>query len=260
MLPSIRSFFGLEQKFLVWNLVGRNLKLRYRRSALGYAWTLLIPLSTATIYYFLFQIVLKVQIPDFAAYVVTGILIWSFFAGTLSEGMESLMANVGLLLQVNVPMNVFPLTTSISNLTTLFFATPVILLVCLLNGIPIGFWAFLTLFYIALLFIQAYCVSYLLAISVIYVRDLRQVMGMIMQVWMYGTPVLYQSNSLPEKYHWVLYANPVGKIFAGVHNVLMRNLPPTQAEVFVPLIWTSTIFMITMYVHRRASKKALERV
>jgi ABC-2 type transport system permease protein len=241
-------------------MVGRTLKLRYRRSALGYLWTLLIPLSTATIYYFLFKVVFKVQIPDFAAFVVTGILVWSFFSGTLVEGMESLLGNVSLLLQVNVPLNLFPLTTAIGNLTTLVFALPVILGLCLVNGVVIGWPALLFFYYLALLWVQAYCLSYMLSITVIYLRDLRQAMGLVMQVWMYGTPILYQSNYLPPKYFWVLYANPVGKIFTGIHSSLLRNQWPTLAEIATPTVWTAVIFMVTLYLHTKVSKQAVERI
>lgn len=241
-------------------MVTRNLKLRYRRSVLGYLWTLLIPLSTAAIYFFLFKVVFKVQIPEFAAFVVTGILVWTFFSGTLVEGMDSLMANVGLLLQVNVPLNVFPITTAITNLMTLSFSLPVIVATCLINGVALQWTALMFFFYVALLFLQAYCLSYLLSISVIYLRDLRQAIGLVMQVWIYATPILYQTSMLPESYHWILYINPVGKIFTGIHNSVLRGLWPTPAEVLTPVLWTLVILLATCLLHAKASKQALERI
>ena len=255
-----RSFLCLDQKFLIYNMVGRTLKLRYRRSVLGYFWTLLVPLTNAAIYYFLFNVIFKVQIPDFAAFVVTGILVWSFFSGTLGEAMESILGNFSLLLQVNVPMNVFPLTTALSSLTTLMFALPVIFGVCLVTGVNLSWSAFMLLPYLAMLFVQAYCIGYMLSIAVIYVRDLKQAMGLVMQVWMYGTPILYQSNLIPEKYLWVLFANPVGKIFTGIHNSLLRGAWPTAAEMAVPLAWTSLIFVVTLFLHTKVSKQAIERI
>ena len=256
----LTEFLCLNQKFLIYNMVARTLKLRYRRSLLGYLWTLLIPLATATIYYFLFKVVMKAAVPDFAAFVCSGIMIWTFFSGTLTEGMESLLGNISLLLQVNVPLNLFPMTTAISNLTTLLFSLPVIVLICLVTGVHISWPALAVFFYIALLFVQAYCFSYFLSIAVIYLRDLRQAMGLFMQIWMYGTPVLYQANALSAKYTWMLYANPVGKLFAGVHNALLRGLWPTFAELMTPVLWTAFIFVITFILHSRVSKKALERI
>lgn len=241
-------------------MVERNLKLRYRRSSLGYLWTLLVPLSTACIYYFLFKMVFKVQIPDFAAFVVTGILLWNFFSGTLSEGMESLISNFPLLLQVNVPLNVFPLITAITNMVSLTFALPVIVGICLINGVVLGPSALMFFFYVFLLFLQAYCFSYVLSILVIYVRDLRQAIAPAMQIWMYGTPVLYQFSYLPEGFRWLLYANPVGKIFTGIHNSVLRRQWPTLAEIGTPLIWTATLIVITLVLHTKVSKQAIERI
>lgn len=241
-------------------MVSRSLKLRYRRSVLGYLWTVLIPLLTAAIYYFLFVIVMRVPSPDFAAFVVTSVMIWTFFSGTLSDGMESLMANMPILLQVNVPLNVFPLTTAITNLATLFFSAPVIVVVCWLTGVHIGWSALMLLFYFPLLFVQAYCLSYALSVFVIYLRDLRQAMTFVLQLWMYATPVLYQINQLPPKYQVLLYANPIGKIFAGIHNSLLRNRWPTLAEMGTPLLWTLVILLATLWLHSGVSKKALERI
>lgn len=241
-------------------MVSRTVKLRYRRSALGYLWTLLVPLSTAAVYYFLFKIIFKVQIPDFAAFVTTGILIWSFFSGTLVEGMGSVLSHFRLLLQVNVPLNVFPLTTALSSLVTLIFALPVIIGICLFTGIQLGWSALMLIPYLILLFIQAYSFGYILSIAVIYIRDLKQAMGIVMQVWMYGTPILYQMNLIPEKHIWILFVNPVGKIFTGIHNALLRAQWPTMAEFGVPIIWTASIFLITLFLHTKVSKLAIERI
>lgn len=241
-------------------MVDRNFKLRYRRSALGYLWTLLVPLSTAAIYYFLFKIILKVQMPHFAAFISTGVLVWTFFAGTLTDGMDSILSNFSLLLQVNIPLNLFPMTISITNVLTLLFAAPVIMGICLLNGVHLGLPALCFFFYVALLFVQAFCLSYVLAICVIYVRDLKQAISPALQIWMYGTPILYEFMQLPEKYRWILWANPVGKIFSGIHNCLLRNLWPTWAEIGTPVIWTSIIFSITLVIHAKASKQAIERI
>jgi ABC-2 type transport system permease protein len=241
-------------------MVGRTLKLRYRRSVLGYLWTLLVPLSTAAIYYFLFKVIFKVEVPDFAAFVTVGVFLWSFFSGTLSEAMQSLIANFSLLLQVNVPLNVFPFTTALSSLSTLLFSLPAIFGICLVTGVNLG-WSALMLFpYLALLFVQAYCFGYMLSIAIIYLRDLQQAMGLILQVWMYATPILYQSNFIPERHFWILYANPVGKIFPGVHNALLRGLWPTAAEMLVPVLWTAVIFGVTLLLHTRVSKYAIERI
>lgn len=260
MTSILKSFLCLDQKFLIWNMVTRTLKLRYRRSFLGFLWTLLVPLSTAGIYYFLFKVIFRVEVEDFAAFITVGILVWTFYSGTISESMESLLGNLSLLLQVNVPLNVFPLTTAISSLITLFFALPVIFGVCLISGISIGWSSIMILPYIALLFIQAYCFGYVLSVAVIYLRDLKQAVGLFMQLWMYGTPILYKIDLVPKNYTWVLYANPIGKIFPGIHNALLRNLWPTSAEILVPVAWTIGILLGTLFIHTKVSRLAIERI
>ncbi len=240
--------------------MNRNLKLRFRRSFLGYLWTLLVPLSTAAIYYFLFKVIFRVHLPDFAAFITTGILVWTFYSGTIKEGMGSVISGFSILLQVNVPLNIFPLTTALTNLLTFIFSTPVIAAICIVSGITLKLSAIMLFPYIFLLLIQSYCISYILSVAVIYVRDLQQVLGPVLQIWMYGTPILYQMNQIPERHKWLLFANPIGKIFSGIHNSVLRHSWPTMVEIVAPVAWTVVIVLISFYFHTKISKVAVERI
>src|SRR4051794_1756265 len=88
------DLFCLGKKFLVFNLVSRNLKIKYHRSVLGLFWTLINPLAITLIFYFVFKVVLNVQIPHYLAFILSGMLPWSFFNQTMMEGMEAIVANL----------------------------------------------------------------------------------------------------------------------------------------------------------------------
>src|SRR6202035_5870261 len=128
------DIFCVSKKFLVFNLVGRNLKVKYRRSVLGVLWTLLSPLATVMIFYFVFKVILKVQIPHYMAFLVSGVLPWSFFSQTINEGMDSIVGNAGIAAKVPVPIQIFPLVGAITNFITLFLALPVILGISILTS------------------------------------------------------------------------------------------------------------------------------
>src|SRR3954471_24738544 len=91
------DFFCFGKKFLVFNLVSRNLKIKYRRSVLGVFWTLLSPLAMAVIYYFVFRVVLNVRIDHYAVFILSGVLPWSFFGVTTLEGLDSILGNGSLI-------------------------------------------------------------------------------------------------------------------------------------------------------------------
>src|SRR5689334_7103760 len=96
------DLFCLGKKFLVFNLVSRNLKLKYRRSVLGVFWTLLSPIAMGMVYYFIFKVILKVQMPYYLAFILSGVLPWTFFNQTILEGLESVVGSWSIVTKVPI--------------------------------------------------------------------------------------------------------------------------------------------------------------
>jgi ABC-type polysaccharide/polyol phosphate export permease len=131
------DLFCVGKKFLVFNLVSRNLKIKYRRSILGIFWTLLSPVAMGFVYYFVFKVILKVQIPHYLAFILSGVLPWSFFAQTVLEGMESIVSNWSIVTKVPIPIQVFSYVNAVTNLTTLFLALPVFIGAAYFTDVPL---------------------------------------------------------------------------------------------------------------------------
>src|SRR5947208_2867717 len=104
MTASLFEFFCWHRKNLLLNLVQRNFKIKYKGSALGYIWTLVIPFSQVMVFYFVYELIMKVPVPHYLAFIVTGIIPWVFFAGTIGESLESLVAGQNLLTHMPMPL------------------------------------------------------------------------------------------------------------------------------------------------------------
>lgn len=258
--PLFFDFFCLGKKFLVFNLVSRNIKIKYRRSVLGLLWTLLNPLALTAIYYFVFKLVLKVHVPHYLTFMMSGVMLWSFFAGTVLEGMESVVGNFGLLSKVPIPAQIFPWVGTITNLVTLTLSLPIIIGVAAATDVSLSRTVVLLPFYGAALFLMAYAFALILAVSFVYLRDLRHLVSILMQLWFYGTPVIYDETMVPEKFRWVLLANPVGLIFSGVHDVLLRGQWPSYREVAAVCVWTAVVVGVAMAFQRKWGREMVERI
>ncbi|MBY0316797.1 MAG: hypothetical protein K2Q26_14855, partial [Bdellovibrionales bacterium] len=116
----------LQKKFLIYNLVLRNIKLKYRSSFLGFFWTLLVPISNALIYIYVFKFVMKVNIPTYSTFIVSGILHWGLYLSTVSLGMESIVGNSPLIGKVPIPPRVFVFCEAFTGLINFVFALPVL--------------------------------------------------------------------------------------------------------------------------------------
>lgn len=234
----LRRYFCFHKKFLVFNFVSRDFKLRYRRSVLGVLWTLLVPLSSALMYYFAFKMVLKVQIENYPVFVLTGILPWSFFAFCIVESMNAMEANISLLTKAPIPFQVFPLVICTGAFVNLMFGMVVVGGLILYTGLNahVGYLLLPLLF--ALLFLMTYALSIISAISFVYLRDLKHIIALAMPMLMYGTPVLYRESMVPEKLSWLLQVNPMAGFFSILRQVVLDGRVPAISELAIFAAWT----------------------
>jgi ABC-type polysaccharide/polyol phosphate export permease len=254
------DIFCFGKKFLVYNLVGRNLITKYRRSILGILWTLASPLSMAIVYYFVFKIVLQVQQPYYIVLILGGVLPWTFFSQTIVEGTDSIVGGAGLLSKVPIPLPVFPFVGALTNLVTLFFSSPILIGAALLSGAPIGPSIIMLPFCYLILFLITYSISYTLGVASVYLRDLRHVTAIVMQVWFYATPVLYRQSMIPEKYRWILFVNPIGQIFAAFQTILTTGEWPDPITLGPSIIWAISLVTLVCLLHKYYFKEVVERI
>jgi lipopolysaccharide transport system permease protein len=254
------DIFCVGRKFLVLNLVSRNLKIKYRRSVLGVLWTLVSPIAQAAIFYFVFKVVMKIQVPHYLAFILSGVLPWTFFNQSVAEGLESIAGNVGLISKVPVPIQAFPFIGTLTNLVTLLLAIPILIGASFVSGVEISASLLMIGYYFVALFLMAYSLSLMASIVFVYFRDLKHLMTIILQLWFYGTPVIYDSQMIPAKYHWILYVNPLGTTFSALHRILSRGDWNTWTEFWVTASWTIVFVLSALGVYQLSARDVAENL
>ena len=254
------DLFCLGKKFLVYNLVGRNLKVKYRRSVFGLFWTLLAPLAMALVFYVVFCKILAINIPHYLPFILCGVIPFNFFSQTIIEGMESIVGNWGIASKVPVQLQIFPYVGALTNLVTLILSIPILIGASLLSHISLGSSLLLLPFYFLAIFAIAYGFSLLLAIGFILFRDLRHIMVIVMQIWFYSTPVIYSDDMIPSKLRWILHVNPVGNVFVGIRKILIEGVWPSSETTLVTAGWTIAIVFLSAFVYRKVGKTVVEQI
>ena len=251
----------MHRKFLLFNFLSRNLKLKYRRSVLGYFWTLLIPLSQVAIYYFVYKLVLHVEIPNYLSFIMTGILPWTFFAASLTESMESVVSGHHLLIHAPVPMQLFPASATFTNFFNFIVSAPLIFgLVWWELGQPPGL---VSLYFFPLslaLCVFTYALGFLMAAMFVLFRDLKHLIGVIVQLWLFITPVLYRAEMTPEKFRWLLWVNPLTGFFVCERQVLLENVSPDPRYLGLLTAWTVGTLCLAEAVRRRVGLRLIEKI
>ena len=252
------DIFCLRHKYLVFNLVGRNLKLRYRQSALGILWSLILPMLNAMIFYVVFEFVIKIKIPFFLVYILSGTLPWTFIAQTTLDGTDSLRINAGLISKIPLPLQIFPLVAAMTGFVNLLLATPVILATCLYSHTHLNATLLDLPFVLGLFFLLGYGLSLIVSIAVIYADDLRHLLTAVLQIWFYATPIVYDPAMIPAKFSWVIYLNPVGSLFVSLRSILISGQWPSAEHSLCATAWAFAILAIGMLFYTKKRNEIAE--
>jgi ABC-type polysaccharide/polyol phosphate export permease len=215
---------------LVFALVGRELKVRYRRSAIGFAWTMLQPLLMMLVLQVVFNSLFRFQVAEgnYPVYALAGILFWNFFSQSIVASMNSLRANTAILRKLPVPKAVFPLATVISGLINLVFALVPLLLILLVTHHPMGPSLLFLPVSILLSGLFTLGAGLLLSPLAVFFSDVVELIGVLLSILMYLTPVFYPMKILEgSKYLPLVRFNPVRSILEVFRDpIYLGKVPP----------------------------------
>ncbi|HUT61202.1 MAG TPA: ABC transporter permease [Phycisphaerae bacterium] len=215
--PSLHLGELWEYRDLLFILVWRDIKVRYKQTALGAAWAVIQPFLTMVVFSLLFGSVAKLPsegIP-YPIFTFTALLPWQLFAHAMTESGNSLVANQQLITKVYFPRLVIPLGAVLSGLVDFAVAFLVLLAMMVFYGVPLG-WNVLTLpAFVVLAVLTALTVGiWLSALNVEY-RDVRYTIPFLTQFWMFATPIAYSATLVPDKWRWLYSLNPMTGVVEG---------------------------------------------
>jgi lipopolysaccharide transport system permease protein len=225
---------GLRQAIdVIAVLVDRDIKTLYRRSTLGVGWALAQPLLYLVIFLFVFRRVLAVEIEHYAAFALTGVLVWTWFQGSLTHSTGLITGNRALVRQPRFPLVLLPHVSIGVRLFHFLLAMPLLLLLLWWHGFrPNVTWLALPLL-VAVQFLLTAGLAYPLAALNVRLRDTQHVVGVVLQLGMYLTPIFYSVDHVPERYRPLVYANPMVTIIEAWRDVLLRGQWPNAAHLGV---------------------------
>ncbi len=219
---------------LVYNLVSRDLKVRYKNSLLGIIWSWLNPLLLMLIFTLVFGILLKRQdIPNYHILFLSAMLPWNFFVGSVMGGIPSVVGNANLIKKVYFPREVLPISTVLANMVNFLIALPVFFAIAMISGImPNQYLLFLPIpILIELIF--AIGITLILSTLEVFYRDTHMIMDVAMQAWFFLTPVIYSVTSLPTQVTllgvtfnpqvWIYRLNPMASIINTYQDILYKG-------------------------------------
>lgn len=220
----------VRRRELVFLLVGRDLKVRYKRSSLGMLWTLLNPLLQMTVYTLVFSTIMRVGVAQFPVFLLAGLLPWSLISVSATASAHALLDNQGLIRKVAVPQAVYPLAIVGSKLVDMVLSLlPLAVIAAALGRTPGPIWL-LVLPAIVLAACFAAGLSLFFSSITVFFRDVRHLIDILFQVWFYLTPIIYPYDYLAKLPHpairRLLSLNPATPIVRWFQVVLYEGRAP----------------------------------
>ena len=263
MLHSLRQL--LRHRALIQSLVARELKARYRGSVLGVVWSFLNPLLLLLIYTFVFSVVLpasrSAEITHFPLFMFCGILPWTWFSSSLLESANVLIASGGLLRKVLFPAEVLPIVTVFAGLVHFCLGLPILLGFILYYQVPIT----IDIVWLPLIVADQLLLTLGLALLVsaltVHFRDLRDLLGNILTLTFFATPIVYPLSQAPEWSRRLLVFNPFTHLAVSYQEVLFDAGPFTDWRRVVVLGGVSlVVFAVGYFVFDRLRDTLAEEV
>lgn len=217
----------VRYRILVTALVGRQLKARYRGSILGFLWTVLNPLLLMGVYALVFRVYVRIEVPNYALFLLCGLLPWSFFATSLSEGVNSVVSGGTLVTKSLFPAHILPTVTVIANLVNYLFSLPVLAFFMAFYGVP--FHASLLAFPLVVLLQAIFTWGLTLALASINVhfRDVQHILTNVLALWFFLCPIVYSTDHIPESFWWLQTLNPLGVLVDTYHGLFLEGRLPS---------------------------------
>lgn len=224
MCDALKHLF--QYKPLLIELITRDLKVKYRRSVLGYLWSLLNPLMMMTVMTIIFSYMFRFEIDNYPLYLICGQTLWTFFNESTNMAMYSVLQNGSLIKKVYIPKFIFPISRILSCFVTMSFSLVAILIVMLFTRTPLH-WTIL-LFPVPLFFLLLFCIGMGMVLSSlsVYFRDITHLYSVITLAWMYATPIFYPLEAIPPQVVSLIKLNPMYHYINLFRNlVVYGNIP-----------------------------------
>lgn len=266
-----------ESRELLINLVLRELRSRYKKSALGWTWSLLSPVASVTVYSIIFGLFLKIRPPvgnpsglkTFVIFLLCALIPWNFFANSLSISTESLVGNAGLIKKVYFPRELLVAAAVGSLVVSALIEFGVLCVVLLAVGNMVLPWLPVLVLLIILQMVFLFGIGLVLSAVNVYFRDVRHFLAIALQVLFYSAPIVYPLRLVPATSHFaglsiptgfIYRLNPLVQLVQAYRNVLYDlRFPPIGSCLYL-LGWTVGMLAFGLWVFGKLDRRIAEEV
>jgi len=247
----------VSRRYLLYQLTAREVKARYKQSALGIGWAVLQPLAMMVVFSIIFTKVLPVTVKGgypYPIFVFSGLLIWGLFSRSLTLLTDAMVSNANLIRKIYFPREVILLAGLAGRLVDFGIAFVVYIGLMLVYGVwpTVHFLWAVPIVVIVLMLALGVC--FFTSALEVWRRDIRSLVALVAQVWFYATPIVYPLSQVPEGWRWVSYVNPMTGIVEGFKSAVLYGRTPDLGLLAIAAGSAAVLLVLGHLFFRRAER------
>ncbi|AGH39206.1 ABC transporter integral membrane subunit [Bibersteinia trehalosi USDA-ARS-USMARC-188] len=237
---------------LLEQLVVKDIKLKYRRSYLGYVWSILNPLLMMMVLVVVFSNIFRFDIPNFPVYLLAGQVIFGFMAEATNSSANAIVENAPLLKKTYLPKYIFTLSKVTSALVNFLFSLIALFIVVIFSDVEISWSLLFFPIVIVQLYIFSLGLSFVLSTISVFFRDIQYLWNVFVTMWMYLTPIFYPVSIIPDSYRNLYTAlNPMYHYLFQFREIVLYGNALCMFDIFCGLTISVLVFIIGLFVFSR---------
>jgi lipopolysaccharide transport system permease protein len=245
---------------LVRALVARDMKVRYKGSALGIVWSLMNPLMQLVVFHFIFRLVLQLNIPRYSSFAFSGMLAWSWFQASLLDASGAMLNNRELIRRPGFPVAILPVVAVTTHLLYFLLALPILMLFLIIGGSGVKPMILVLPLVMVVQFVLTLSLGYLAAIASVMFRDAHYLLGVSLQLLFFLTPVFYDASAVPQRYQTLYHLNPMVYLVRAYRGVLMEGRSPDWFAMLALAGLAASLLYVGLRTFMRTSYRVAEEV
>ncbi|MCK4667535.1 ABC transporter permease [Candidatus Dependentiae bacterium] len=267
-----KDFFQVITSYrsLLFNLAVKELKIKYKSTVLGFLWSILVPVIMAIIFKIIFSYFFakfSVEGISYTAYLLTGLFPWIYFSGTLATSTNAFVDQANVLKKVKLPIQILPISISLSNFYLLMIDFIVLLVIYLILGVQIRWTILMVPIVYFIFFIQTTGISLLFSSLNVRFRDIKYIVEVALLALFYITPIIYPVKLVYGAMHskmpmlfYLLKLNPLFGIITYLQDlVFYGRIIPSYAEIY-SFVFSIGIFIFAQIIHNSMKKKIMDLI
>ncbi|MEG6567636.1 ABC transporter permease [Thermoanaerobacterium saccharolyticum] len=257
-MTTLRELY--EYREMLFSMVKKDLRTRYRGSFLGFLWTFINPLLQLVVYSIVFSTIMRMNIYNFAMFLFVALLPWIFFSTSITQSATIVMANSNLVKKIYFPRIILPISVALTGFINMLFGFIIVFIVLIIFKIHLSLSIVLLPIVMINEFLFVMGLNIIFSALNVFFRDLEHILGIVTMAWFYLTPIVFPINLVPERYFKLFFLNPMTSIILPYRDILYYGLWPSKKSLLLIFLMSICFDVFAFILFDRLQRRFAEEI